>query len=298
MQKTRIAAVQFNSLLGRKEHNLRIMQGFIEKASKKGAHLVLFPELCLQGHWVSTDVYPQAEILPGGKSVKKIERLCRKHRLHVSFGMAALMDNVVYNAHVLVGPKGYLGTSCKLHMSGDEYLTYRGGDAIPVFDIGVCRLGHVVCYDNVFPEVARALAVNGAEVILMPHAGRSGQWKTLDEEKQRVRQAKTGFQRDYAMRARENATFCVVTNQVGRAGHVKLYPKNHDWQPHHAGGILFFDPHGSVIAQSKTQRARQEMVLADLDPAVLAQARGTPNFTLRNRRPELYTALTRPLDAP
>jgi len=249
MQTTRITAAQQNSLLGRKERNLRVMQTFIEKASKKGAHLVLFPELCLQGHWVSTDVYAHAETLPDGKSVKKIERLCRKHRLHVSFGMAALMDNVV-------------------------------------------------CYDNVFPEVARALAVNGAEMILMPHAGRSGQWKTLDEEKQRVRQAKTGFQRDYAMRARENATFCVVTNQVGRAGHVKLYPKNHDWQPHHAGGILFFDPHGSVIAQSKTQRARQEMVLAHLDPAVLAQARGAPNFTLRNRRPELYTALTRPLDAP
>ena len=151
-------------------------------------------------------------------SVKRLEKLCGKLKISLSFGMAALRDNVVYNAQVLIGPSGYIGTSCKLHMSRDECLTYRGGNAVPVFDIGPCKIGQAVCYDNLFPEVARVLAVNGAEVILMPHAARCGPWKTVKEEKQRVADTKAGVRRDYQVRARENATFCVVNNQAGRGG--------------------------------------------------------------------------------
>jgi len=287
-----------NSLLGRTKENLAVIERFTARAARRKAHLVLFPETCLQGHWVSTEVYAHAETLPGGKSVRKVERLARKLRIFVSFGMAALCDGIVYNAQVLVGPEGYVGCSCKLHMSGDEYLTYRGGIETPVFDIGVCKIGQVVCYDNQFPETHRILALKGAEVILMPHAGRSGQWKTVKEEKERVSAAKAQFKNDYSVRAKENATFCIVNNQAGRGGTVKLYPKDHDWQPHHAGGIVFFAPDGEVIAESKTDRAKDEMVVEDLDPAHLGRVRGSPNFQLRNRRPELYGELTRAVKAP
>ena len=298
MRETRVAAVQFNSRLGKTENNLNVMERFIARAARKDVDLLLFPELCLQGHWVSAQVYAAAEPVPDGASVRRLESICGECGLTVSFGMAALVDNVVYNAQVLIGPEGYIGASCKLHMSGDEYLTYRGGDAVPVFDLGFCRTGHVICYDSLFPEVARSLALDGAEIILMPHAGRSGQWTSVAQEKERVLAAKAGFKQHCAMRAIENAVFCVVNNQAGRAGHVSLYTREHDWQPHHAGGILVYDPAGKIIAESKTDRVREEMVIADLDPAVLAQVRGTPNYTLRNRRPELYTALTRPLAAP
>lgn len=132
----------------------------------------------------------------------------------------------------------------------------------------------------------------------MPHAGRSGQWKTVKQEKERVAQTKAQFKENYLVRARENATFCVVTNQAGRGGHVDQYPKDHAWQPHHAGGILIIDPSGNIVAESGTERIRSEMVLADLDPALLERARGLPNYPLRNRRPELYTEIVRPLDAP
>lgn len=298
MKKTRVAAVQMNSLLGKTRENLAAIERFTTRAARRKAHLVLFPETCLQGHWVSTEVYAHAEALPDGKSVRKVEWLCKKLKIHVSFGMAALCDGIVYNAQVLVGPKGYMGCSCKLHMSGDEYLTYRGGTDSPVFDIGVCKVGQVVCYDNQFPETHRILALKGAEVILMPHAGRSGQWKTVKEEKERVAAVKASFKLDGAVRAKENATFCISSNQAGRGGTTKLYPKDHDWQPHHAGGIVFFAPDGEVIAESKTDRVKEEMVVKDLDPARLDSARGFPNFQLRNRRPELYGELTRPVSAP
>jgi len=298
MKKTRIAVVQMNALLGQTKNNLATIERFMRAAAKKKAHLILFPELCLQGHWVADEVYAKAEPVPQGSSVKRMAKLARQLGIYVSFGMAALHDNAVYNAQVLVGPKGYMGTSCKLHLSGDERLTYRGGNSIPVFDIGTCKIGHVVCYDNHFPEVARTLAVKGAEVILMPHAGRSGQWTTVPQEKQLVHKVKASFKGEYALRAVENATFCVVNNQAGRAGYVQSHPKNHPWQPHHAGGIVIFDPCGNVIAESKTERIEEEMVVADLDPSLLSSARGRPNFPLANRRPELYSELVRSIAAP
>lgn len=298
MEKTRIAAVQMNALLGETDANFAVIERYVKLAAAESAHLVLFPETCLQGHWVSADVYAHAEPLPDGPRIRALAALCRDRGVYVSVGMAALHDHVVYNAQVLVGPAGYVGCSCKLHMSGDEFLTYRGGTAIPVFDIGVCRIGQVVCYDNLFPEIARVLALRGAEVLLMPHAGRSGQWKTIAEQKKLAAAMKATFKRHYNIRAVENAAFCVITNQAGRGGTVPLYPEDHSWQPHHAGGIVFLDPSGTVVAESQTDRIEEEMVVADLDPRLLLQARGTPNYTLRNRRPELYGEILRPVTGP
>ena len=298
MKTIRVAVVQMNALLGQTRKNLAVIERFTRAAAKKKVDLILFPELALQGHWVSNEVYAKAEPVPEGPSVKRMEKLARQLRIYVSFGMAALQDNAVYNAQVLVGPKGYLGTSCKLHLSGDERLSYRGGNSIPVFDIGKCKIGQVVCYDNLFPEVARILAIKGADVILMPHAGRCGPWTTLSQEKKLAREAKDSFKGDYSLRAKENATFCVVANQAGRAGCVDLYPKDHPWQPNHAGGMVILSPSGEVLAESKSERIAEEMVITDLDPALLDKARGNHNSTLANRRPELFSELVKPASSP
>jgi predicted amidohydrolase len=298
MQKTRVAAVQMNGLLGETARNLATIERFARLAADDQAQLVLFPELCLQGHWVATEVRAKAEEVPDGPSVGKLLSLAKELGVYLSVGMAALCDNAVYNAQVLVGPSGYVGTSCKLHLSGDERLTYRGGDSIPLFDLGFCKVGQIVCYDNSFPEVARVLALKGADVILMPHAGRSGQWSSLEQEKQCVSSIKSLFKADYGCRAKENATFCIVNNQAGCAGTVASLPPVHPWQPHHAGGVIILGPAGQVLAESQTDRVEDEMVVADLDPALLDQARGQHNYTLANRRPELYGEIARPIVAP
>ena len=298
MQKTRVAAVQMNGLLGETEKNLATIERFARLAADEKAQLVLFPELCLQGHWVSTEVRAKAEPVPNGPSVTKLMSLAKELGVFLSVGMAVLCDNAVYNAQVLVGPTGHVGTSCKLHLSGDERLSYRGGDSIPLFDLGFCKVGQIVCYDNQFPEVARTLAIKGVDVILMPHAGRSGQWSSVEEERERVTQIKAMFKGDYGCRAKENATFCVINNQAGQAGTVDLVPQDHPWQPHHAGGVVFLGPSGQVIAESQTDQIEDELVVADLDPALLDQARGGHNYTLANRRPELYGDLVRPVGGP
>jgi predicted amidohydrolase len=95
------------------------------------------------------------------------------------------------------------------------------------------------------------------------------------------------------MRAKENALFAVLTDQVGRAGYVDLYPPDSPNQPHHAGAILVFDPDGEVLASSQEEQIREEMAVTTLDAALLAGQRSLPNYTLRTRRPELFGELVR-----
>jgi predicted amidohydrolase len=154
-------------------------------------------------------------------------------------------------------------------------------------------VGIAICYDNQFPEIARVLALRGADVLFMPHAARMKMWEDTPESEAASRR----YSRDYflplAMRARENACFAVLTDQAGRAGYVDAYPRNHFNQPHHAGGALVFDPDGMVLASAQAERICDEMVTAVLDSALLAKQRSLPNYTLRTRRPELFGELVR-----
>src|SRR5262249_37150709 len=154
--------------------------------------------------------------------------------------------------------------------------------------LGPCRAGIAICYDNQFPEVARVLALRGAEVLLMPHAARIKMWDETPESEAAARRYSHDHFRAYAMRARENACFAVLTDQAGRAGYVDLYPRNNPNQPHHAGAALIFGPDGELLASAQTERIRDEMVVAVLEASLLAQQRSLPNYTLRTRRPELF----------
>src|SRR5262249_55062668 len=118
-------------------------------------------------------------------------------------------------------------------------------------------------------------------------------WDDTAESEAAARRYSHDHFRAYAMRARENACFAVLTDQAGRAGYVDAYPKDHPNQPHHAGAALVFDPDGEMIASAQQKRIRDEMIVATLDAALLARQRSFPNYTLRTRRPELFGELVR-----
>src|SRR5262249_34707775 len=154
-----------------------------------------------------------------------------------------------------------------------------------------CRVGVVICYDNQFPEIARVLALRGAEVLLMPHAARLKMWDDTPASAAAARRYTHEHFKPYALRARENACFVVLADQAGRAGYVEQYPKAHPNQPHHAGAALVFDPDGELLASTQTEQVRDEMIVVTLDAALLAKQRALPNYTLRTRRPELFGEL-------
>lgn len=292
MQNIRIAAVSMDGRLGHPQEVLERMETFCRQASEQGAALVLFPELVIHGH-CTPNTWELAEPVPGGPSVERLVAMARRHGLFLSAGLSEKERDIVFNTQVFVGPQGYLGKQRKLHLSRDEVLFYKGGREINVFDLGKCKVGAVICYDNQFPEVARILALKGADVILMPHAAREARWdETADSQAAARRHMFNYYSSCYAMRARENACFGVLADQAGKAN-VDFYPPEHPYQPHHAGAAIVFDPTGRVLRHGQLETVCDEMILADLDADALARARGNPNYTLRTRRPDLFGELTR-----
>jgi predicted amidohydrolase len=287
-----VAAVSINGLLGEPDQVLRAIDGWCARAAVEQAQLVLFPELVVHGH-CTPNTWELAEPVPDGPSTARLMEMAKRHRLVLCAGMNEKENDIVYNTQVLVGPVGYLGKQRKLHLSRDEVFYYKGGREMPVFDIGPCKVGIVICYDNQFPEIARVLALRGAEVLLMPHAGRFKLWDDTPASEAAARRYAHSFLKKYALRARENACFAVLADQVGRAGYVSLWPRDSENQPHHAGAALVWGPDGELLAGTQEERIREEMIVATLDAAQIAEQRALANYMLRTRRPELFGELTR-----
>src|SRR6516165_7089576 len=252
MRTTRVAAVSMNGFLGEPDRVLLGIDAWCEKAVTAGAEVVLFPELVIHGH-CTPNTWELAEPVPDGPSVRRLMDIARRRRLVLCAGLSEKERDIVFNTQVLIGPQGYLGKQRKLHLSRDEAFYYKGGREIPVFDIGPCRLGIVICYDNQFPEVARVLALRGAEVLLMPHAARFKPWADTPESEAAARRYSHDFLKKYALRARENSCFAVLADQAGRAGFVELWPPDSENQPHHAGAALIWGPDGELIASTQQE---------------------------------------------
>lgn len=294
MQSFRVASVSMNSPLGELEWVFEQVQNRCREAADQGVRLALFPELLIHGH-CNPKTWELAESVPDGPSTQRLIEIARKFGLVLSVGISEMQNDIVFNTQVLVGPDGYIGKQRKIHMSRDETLFYKGGREITVHDLGFCKVGTIICYDNQLPEVPRILALKGAEVLLMPHAARVRMWD--DDVPGSMAEAR-GHSHDffvscYGQRARENACFAVFANQAGRAGYVDMYPPNSPAQPHHCGCGFVFAPNGDVLTSTPREVIQDEMILCDLDASLLAAERSVPNYTLRTRRPELFGELVR-----
>lgn len=287
MNTVRVAAVSMNGFLDDPARVLPNIAEWCARAAEQGAGLVLFPELVIHGH-CNPNTAALAEPVPDGPSTQALMAVARRHRIFVCAGLAEKDRGAVYDTQVLVGPGGYCGGQRKLHMSRDEGRYYARGDGFGVFDLGACRVGIGICYDNEFPEVPRILALRGADVLLMPHASRDRMWADTPESEAAARRYIHDHYLPFAMRAKENACYVVLADQAGRAGYVEHLPRDHPNQPHHAGAALVFAPDGSLIASTQRDRIRDEMIVVTLDGAALERERAHPNYHLRTRRPELF----------
>jgi N-carbamoylputrescine amidase len=292
MRTLRVAAVSMNGPLGDPAPVLRTIAEWCGRAVEQRAELVLFPELVIHGH-CNPDTAALAEPVPEGPSTQALIALACRHGLFVCAGLAERDGDAVYDTQVLAGPSGYRGKQRKLHLSRDERLYYAGGRDLAVFDLGACRVGIGICYDNEFPEVTRILALRGAEVLLMPHASRDRMWDDTPESEAAARRFLHDHHLPFAMRAKENACYVVLADQAGRAGYVDHLPRDHPNQPHHPGAAMVFAPDGTLIASTQRDRIRDEMIVVTLDAAPLERERAHPNYQLRIRRPELFGELAR-----
>jgi predicted amidohydrolase len=164
----KIGIYQFAPQFGKKQENLTRIESALQKVD---AELVVLPELCTTGYqFISqSEVDALCEPVPKGETVQNLIEMCRQKNCYLVAGIGEKSDGRCYNSSVLVGPKGHIGTYRKIHLFWDEKEWFAPGNlGFPVWQTDLAVIGMMVCFDWIFPESARSLALRGAEILCHP----------------------------------------------------------------------------------------------------------------------------------
>jgi predicted amidohydrolase len=294
MERCRVAATQLDVRHLDVEHNLEAHLRLIGETAEAGCDLVVFPELSMTGHNGSPEVTRDAEP-HDGPIFAALQKRAAECGIVVSYGFCEDFRGTHYNTSALVGPQGLIGLQRKVHASFDEFYRFRQASEWAVYDLGFARVGTAICHDSDFFESWRILAVQRAEVVLLPHANRTmpaadgslsfdGRDRAAPEAELLEGQRELfDLPRLHDVLARDNGVYAVFSDQVGFDGHSS-----------HVGGAYVLAPDGALIARSDPGRDTA-WIAADLDPELLRRMRANPMFALRKRRPDTYGELTRPV---
>jgi omega-amidase len=199
-----VALVQMAPQLANPEANLRKMGDFVERiCSEQNTHLVIFPELSYTGNELGLRATDLAERVPG-HATNYLAKRAHDFNTHIVFGMVIKerVESILYNGVVCLGPEGDVVTDYrKVHLMGEERQIYRNGFRFATVDAEWGRFGLLIGIDLAFPEAARSLTLDGAELIAV-----AANW---DE------QAKEAWRPYLISRACENAVFLAAANRVG-----------------------------------------------------------------------------------
>lgn len=268
----RVGFFQFRPRFGRVAANLRHVTDSLAGVE---ADVLVLPELAFTGYHFRDreELLALAEDPADSPTVRALASLCRHRGLHLVTGFAERERDKVFNSALLIGPQGLIDSYRKLHLFNNEVGYFDPGDrALRVHEVGGVKLGMMVCFDWAFPEVARVLALQGAQIICHPS------------------NLVLGYcQQAMLTRCLENGVFAVTTNRFGA-----------DNRPH--GSLRFTGrsqvvaPGGRLLARAPSQR--ESLTVVDIDPALALDKALTPrNHLFRDRRPEHYGALVAPTSA-
>ena len=267
MKDIRIAAVIFNSAVNHVNHNLDRMVPWIKEAKNQGANLICFPELNVTGYSIHPEIKDAAEPIPGPIS-RHLQQLAQEDQIVILAGMAEKdQKGRIFASHLVVTPQGISGVYRKLHIPPPEKEIFSPGDIVPLLEVHGITLGIQLCYDAHFPELSTRMALDGADVIFMPHASPRG---TPNEKL-------SSWTRHLTARAFDNGVFIVACNQNGDNQKGLQFP----------GMALVIDPSGEII--KKNISGDDGILVADLKSSALEAVRShRMRYFLPNRRPELY----------
>ena len=246
-----VATVSMNAKTDTKA-NLKTFISYMKKASKKGAHLIVFPEISLQQNpgWGTNAYQPTveeltylsetAESIPG-KSSKEMIDAARRLNIFVVFGMTEKsIDGKLYNSSVFLGPDGIIGKYRKKHLwdmetGGNEHLCWLRGTDNGVFDSPLGKVGLMICIEMWY-NLGLKLADDGADFLVTISAWPSSGGREFE---------------DVSIRnALGSGRWHVVSNQVGSVGHAVDYGHSRIVTP---SGVVVVDTgesEGIVIAKT------------------------------------------------
>lgn len=164
----KVGFLQTHPIFGKKQENVEAAVSLIKGMN---ADLVVLPELFNTGYQFTSweEALALAEAVPDGETTQALIKLAREKRISIVAGLAEREKGACYNSAVLVSPQGFVGCYRKLHLFYKEKLWFAPGDRpLEVYTIGTAKIGIMICFDWFFPEVARTLAVKGADIICHP----------------------------------------------------------------------------------------------------------------------------------
>ncbi|MBV6272821.1 hypothetical protein KVP09_07805 [Alcaligenaceae bacterium CGII-47] len=249
---------------------------FIEEAGQKGVQILCMQELFNGPYFCSeqeTKWFDLAEPIPDGDTTRLMQDIARKYSMVIVVPIFEKeQSGVFYNTAAVIDADGtYLGKYRKHHIpfvspGGHEKYYFKPGNlGFPVFKTRYADIGVYICYDRHFPEGARALGLNGAEIVFNPSATVMGLSEHLWELEQPAHAVANGY-------------FMAAINRVGREGFGKFYGKSY-----------FCNPTGKIVAQAGSES--DELLIADLDLDEIDGVRNAWQF-YRDRRPDAYGDLT------
>ena len=259
---------QFNPLFGEVEKNLARVINSIRNLS---ADLIVLPELPFTGYYFKDrdELKTFSENPKESETVSSLVELCREKDMFLVTGFVEKSYDKIFNSALLLGPAGIIQTYRKLHLFNTEKLYFDPGNLpLEVSEVRGVKVGLLICFDYAIPEVARTLALKGADLLCNPS-------NLVLHYSQRVMPA----------RCFENSVFAITANRFGT-----------DKRPHgevsFSGQSQIAGPRGDVIYQSKSDD--DELFITKVDPSQARDKMVTErNDLLADRRPEFYGEILR-----
>jgi predicted amidohydrolase len=257
------------------EEDFAIAERLIKEARSEGVRLLALPEACLGGYLLSLDGDTDLDAGPpalalDGPEIGHLVRLAGE--MVVVAGYCEADGETRYNSVVCVTGDGVLGNHRKVHQPLSEDASYGSGDRFHAFDTPVGRLGMMICYDKAFPESARAIALDGAQIGVCVSAwpgSRTNPAADLAEDRWKRR-----FDLFDRARALENQIVWLSANQCGTFGSLRF-----------VGSAKVVDPGGDILADTGVAAG---VATAELDVARALDTARRSMGHLRDRRPETY----------
>jgi N-carbamoylputrescine amidase len=258
-----------------KKQNIENQMEFVEEAARQGVQMLCFQEIFTTPYFCAeqqTRWYEAVENVPNGPTVTLMQEVAREH------GMVLIvpvyeeeMSGIYYNTAAVIDADGkYLGKYRKTHIPHvnpgfwEKFYFRPGNLGYPCFDTAFARIGVYICYDRHFPEGARCLGLNGAEIVFNPSATVAGLSEYLWKLEQPAHAVANGY-------------FVGAINRVGNEA---------PWNIGEFYGQSYFcDPRGQIIAEAS--RDKDELIVADLNMDMIREVRNTWQF-FRDRRPDSY----------
>ncbi len=261
-----------------KQASLEKHLNFIEQAGRQGVQILCLQELFTGPYFCAEQNprwYEAAEKVPEGPTTSLMQELAKKYEMVLVVPVFEEdLTGVYYNTAAVIDADGtYLGKYRKHHIPHvapgfwEKFYFRPGNLGYPVFKTRYADVGVYICYDRHFPEGARILGLNGAEIVLNPSATVAGLSEYL-------------WKLEQPAHAVANAYFVGAINRVGYED---------PWRIGEFYGTSYFcNPRGQIIAEAS--RDKDELLVAELNLTMVRDVRNEWQF-FRDRRPETYDAL-------